>query len=210
MTGLFSYPKRKLRKLIGQGEYEQAISFGNELEAKFSKDPDFLFIMGSMYYMLNDEEKTLHYINRVLEINPYDVETLSLKLRVHQFLKEIDVVMNDGIQKMAEATAGKIFQIGVFINQKSEYTMAKPGIIDVHVKSVGRNGWKTKLGYHHQSERFRIESTGKVFFAQSSPVLQAPKKNKRNARLFITFRPAEKISKEIKIISSKMNNDLAT
>ena len=44
--------------------------------------------MGSMYYMLNDEEKTLHYINRVLEINPYDVETLSLKLRVHQYLAE--------------------------------------------------------------------------------------------------------------------------
>ena len=88
MTGLFSYPKRKLRKLIGQGEYEKAEEYGNELEVKFSKDPDFLFIMGSMYYMLNDEKKTLHYIDRVLEINPYDVESLSLKLRVHQFLAE--------------------------------------------------------------------------------------------------------------------------
>ena len=88
MAGLFSYPKRKLRKLIGQGEYEKAEELGNELEAKFSKDPDFLFIMGSMYYMLNDEKKTLHYIDRVLEINPYDVESLSLKLRVHQFLAE--------------------------------------------------------------------------------------------------------------------------
>ena len=88
MTGLFSYPKRKLRKLIGQGEYEKAEEYGNELEAKFSKDPDFLFIMGSMYYILNDEKKTLHYIDRVLEINPYDVESLSLKLRVHQFLAE--------------------------------------------------------------------------------------------------------------------------
>ena len=88
MTGLFSYPKRKLRKLIGQGEYEKDEEYGNELEAKFSKDPDFLFIMGSMYYMLNDEKKTLHYIDRVLEMNPYDVESLSLKLRVHQFLAE--------------------------------------------------------------------------------------------------------------------------
>ena len=88
MTGLFSYPKRKLRKLIGQGEYEKAEEYGNEIEAKFSKDPDFLFIMGSMYYMLNDEKKTLHYIDRVLEMNPYDVESLSLKLRVHQFLAE--------------------------------------------------------------------------------------------------------------------------
>ncbi len=41
------------------------------------------------------------------------------------------------------------------------------------------------------------ESTGKVCFAQSKPVLQTPKKNKREARLFITFRPSEKISNEI-------------
>ena len=88
MTGLFSYPKRKLRKLITQGEYEKAEEFGQELETKFSKDPDFLFIMGSMYYMLNEEEKTLHYLDRVLEMNPYDVESLSLKLRVYQFRAE--------------------------------------------------------------------------------------------------------------------------
>ena len=69
---------------------------------------------------------------------------------------------------MAEATAGKPFQIGVFVNQKSEYTMAKPGIIDVHVKSVGRDGRKTKLGFHHQSQRFRIETTGKVFFDETN------------------------------------------
>ena len=41
------------------------------------------------------------------------------------------------------------------------------------------------------------ETSGKVCFAQSAPVLQAPKKNKRDARLFITFRPGEKISNEI-------------
>ena len=93
MTGLFSYPKRNLRKLINEGEYEQAIKFGNELEQKFSNDPDFLFIMGSMYYILNDEKKTLHYIDRVLEINEYDVESLSLKLRVYEYLKENEVVI---------------------------------------------------------------------------------------------------------------------
>ena len=94
MTGLFSYPKRKLRKLINEGEYEQAIEFGNELEEKFSADPDFLFIMGSMFYMLKDEKNTLHYINRVLEINEYDVEALSLKLRIYQFLKNDEIVID--------------------------------------------------------------------------------------------------------------------
>lgn len=88
--------------------------------------------------------------------------------KVPTSIKAVDVVMNDGIQKMAEATAGKPFQIGVFVNKKSEYTMAKPGIIDVHVKSIGRDGRKTKLGFHHQSQRFRIETTGKVFFDETT------------------------------------------
>ena len=42
-----------------------------------------------------------------------------------------------------------------------------------------------------------VEASGTVCFAQSSPVLQAPKKNKRDARLFVTFRPNEKIKDEI-------------
>ena len=88
--------------------------------------------------------------------------------KVPTSIKAVDVVMNDGIQKMAEATAGKPFQIGVFVNKKSEYTMAKPGIIDVHVKSIGRDGRKTKLGFHHQSQRFRIETTGKAFFDETA------------------------------------------
>ena len=88
--------------------------------------------------------------------------------KVPTSIKAVDVVMNDGIQKMAEATAGKPFQIGVFVNKKSEYTMAKPGIIDVHVKSIGRDGRKTKLGFHHLSQRFRIETTGKVFFDETN------------------------------------------
>ena len=42
-----------------------------------------------------------------------------------------------------------------------------------------------------------VEASGTVCFAQSSPVLQSPKKNKRDARLFVTFRPNEKIKDEI-------------
>jgi len=34
LVGLFSYPKRKLKKLIKQGEYKEAIDFGNTLEEK--------------------------------------------------------------------------------------------------------------------------------------------------------------------------------
>ena len=58
------------------------------------------------------------------------------------------------------------------------------------------------------------EASGKVCFAQSIPVLQAPKKDKRDARLFITFRPGEKISNEISATAgyefNKNNTVLAT
>jgi len=58
------------------------------------------------------------------------------------------------------------------------------------------------------------ENFWKVCFAQSTPVLQAPKKNKRDARLFVTFRPNEKISNEISATAgyefNKNNSVLAT
>jgi len=88
--------------------------------------------------------------------------------KVPQTFKAVDVVMNDGLQKMAEATAGKPFQIGVFVDKKSGYTLAKPGIIGVYVKAAGRENSKTKLGSHAKEQRFRIESTGKAFFDETN------------------------------------------
>ena len=57
-----------------------------------------------------------------------------------------------------------------------------------------------KVGKFKDWEVIVISNTsGKVCFAQSIPVLQAPKTNKRDARLFVTFRPSEKISNEISL-----------
>ena len=57
-----------------------------------------------------------------------------------------------------------------------------------------------KMGTHKDWETYVINSdTVKVCFAQSKPVLQAPKSDSREARLFITFRPGEKITNEISI-----------
>ena len=47
----------------------------------------------------------------------------------------------------------------------------------------------------------------KVCFAQSIPVLQAPKKNERDARLFVSFRPNDKISDEVSITSGYEYNN---
>lgn len=75
-------------------------------------------------------------------------------------IKAVDVIMNDGIQKMAEATAGHPFQLNVLVNGLAGYTKAKSGnSVDVRVKAVPREGRKAKLGWHQKGERFRLEST---------------------------------------------------
>lgn len=87
--------------------------------------------------------------------------------KVAQSIKAVDVVMNDGIQKMAESTAGKPLEIGVFVNHKSGYTETRPDVIDVNVKGHGRKGRKMRLGFHFKDDRFRIESTCKAYFDES-------------------------------------------
>ena len=120
------------------------------------------------YYSKNKQIDENEDKKRRTEISAIVEKSNTWLAKVPMTIKAVDVVMNDGIQKMAESTAGKPFQIGVFINKISEYTMAKPGIIDIHVKASGRDGRKVKLGSHAQDERFRIESTGKVFFDEEN------------------------------------------
>ena len=65
-----------------------------------------------------------------------------------------------------------------------------------------------KMGTHKDWETYVVKGdTGKVCFAQSKPVLQAPKKNLREARLFISFRPGENITNEISITSGYEYNN---
>ena len=115
-------------------------------------------------YKLPEEEDR----KRRTEISAIIERTNEWIAKIPQSFKAVDVVMNDGTQKMAEATAGKPFQIGVFIDKKSGYTLAKPGIINVNIKAAGKDKNKTKLATHTKEERFRIESTGKVFFDESN------------------------------------------
>ena len=65
-----------------------------------------------------------------------------------------------------------------------------------------------KLGKYKDWETIVfIEGENKVCFAQSIPVLQAPKKNQREARLFVSFRPNDKVSDEVSITSGYEYNN---
>ena len=72
-------------------------------------------------------------------------------------------------------------------------------VFSQEVKKIGKyKDWETIVF---------IDGENKVCFAQSVPVLQAPKKNQRDARLFVSFRPNDKISDEISITSGYEYNN---
>ena len=67
------------------------------------------------------------------------------------------------------------------------------------VKKIGKyKDWETIVF---------IDGNNKICFAQSVPVLQAPKKSPRDARLFVSFRPNDKILDEVSITSGYEYND---
>lgn len=94
MVGLFKHPKRKLRKLMRDGEYVEAIHFGESIESEYSEDSDFMFIMGSIYFVLEDSKKALPYFEKSYQLNDSDVETLTLKTNTHLALEQKDEAIN--------------------------------------------------------------------------------------------------------------------
>ena len=65
-----------------------------------------------------------------------------------------------------------------------------------------------KIGKFKDWETMVIKNDSElVCFAQSKPVLQSPKKNPREARLFVSFRPNDKVTDEISITSGYEYNN---
>ena len=87
----------------------------------------------------------------------------------------------------------RYFIILIFFSMFHSLTTAE------EVKKIGKfKDWETMI-LKNDSEL--------VCFAQTRPVLQSPKNNPREARLFVTFRPNEKIIDEISITSGyEFNN----
>jgi tetratricopeptide (TPR) repeat protein len=90
MVGLFKHPKRHIRKLLKSGEYDEAIKYGLNLESEYADDHDFMFILGSAFFILDDAKRALPYFEKAFQLDPDDVETLTLKTNVHLALEQKD------------------------------------------------------------------------------------------------------------------------
>lgn len=131
---------------------------------QFIKDISNDYLAWVDYYKLarEEDEKRRKRIHGIVE------RTNEWISKVATTIKGVDVVMNDGIQKMAESTAGYPFQMGVFVNGLSGYVLAKTGMITANIKASGREGRKVKLGWHQKEKRFLVSSTCNVVIDESN------------------------------------------
>jgi len=88
-------------------------------------------------------------------------------------IKKVDIVMNDGINKMAENTAGYPFKFDVVVNNSSNYVIHSIGQILVKLKALPREGRLVRLGNYHKDQLLLINSSSPVNFVISNESLKS-------------------------------------
>ena len=68
----------------------EALKFGHQIESRYTNDANFMFIMGSIYFIVEDSKKALPYFEKSLDLDPDDVEALTLKTNAHLALQQKD------------------------------------------------------------------------------------------------------------------------
>ncbi|MDQ3948604.1 MAG: hypothetical protein M3218_05710 [Thermoproteota archaeon] len=82
-------------------------------------------------------------------------------------IKKVDIVMNDGVNKMAENTAGYPFQFDVLVNRMRRFTTHPVGEIRVNIKATPRPGRLAQIGNYQKNQLLLINSSSPVSFSIS-------------------------------------------
>ena len=77
-------------------------------------------------------------------------------------IKKVDIVMNDGINKMAENTAGYPFHFEVSVNSVKRYSKHSQGTVALRINAIPQEGRLVRLGKYSKNELFLISSSSPV------------------------------------------------
>ncbi len=119
-------------------------------------------------YQLSEEET----LSRKAAIGNIVQTTNEWIYRYSDTIKKIDIVMNDGINKMAENTAGYPFNFLVSVNNMRRYTMESVGQVKLNVKATPRDGRLARVGNYQKDQLLLISSSSPVNFNFSNESLK--------------------------------------
>jgi hypothetical protein len=120
-------------------------------------------------YQLGEEETA----RRKATINQIVKTTNDWILKYGTTIKKVDIVMNDGVNKMAEITAGYPFQFDVLVNNMRRFTIHPMGEVRINVKATPRSGRLARIGNYQKDQLLLISSSSPVQFSVSKESMKA-------------------------------------
>ena len=137
--------------------------------SEFIKDLSVDYLAWVDRYNLNEGETK----RRKEKINEIVMKSSNIIFKFGDTIKKIDIIMNDGINKMAEQTAGYPFYFSIIVNNLQRYTYNPIGNIRLNIKSIPNNGNRVRLGNYDKDNFILINSSSTVNYSVNKSSLEA-------------------------------------
>jgi hypothetical protein len=126
--------------------------------SEFMKDLSVDYIAWVDRYNLNEGEAKM----RKQKINETVIKSSDIIFKLGDTIKKIDIIMNDGINKMAEYTAGYPFFFSIIVNNLERYTYHPIGEIKFNIKCFPNNGKQIRIANYDKDNFILINSSSNV------------------------------------------------
>lgn len=136
--------------------------------SEFIKDLSLDYLNWVDRYNLTPEEMKM----RKQKINDTVIKSSHIIDKFGDTIKKIDIVMNDGISKMAEYTAGYPFQFSILVNNLTRYTYNPGEKIRLNIKAIPNYGKGVRIGSYDKSNLILLNSSSSVNYSFNKSSLE--------------------------------------
>lgn len=137
--------------------------------AEFIKDLSVDYLNWVDRYNLSPEEVKI----RKQKINDVVIKSSHIIDKFGDTIKKIDIIMNDGISKMAEYTAGYPFQFSIIVNNLTRYTYNALGEIRLNIKAIPNYGKGIRIGNYDKHNLILLNSSSPVNYSFNKSSLES-------------------------------------
>jgi hypothetical protein len=138
--------------------------------SEFIKDLSLDYLNWVDRYNLTPEEMKM----RKQKINDTVIKSSHIIYKFGDTIKKIDIIMNDGISKMAEYTAGYPFQFSILVNNLTRYTYHPAGgEIRLNIKAIPNYGKGVRIGSYDKSNLILLNSSSSVNYSFNKSSLES-------------------------------------
>ena len=137
--------------------------------SEFIKDLSLDYLHWVDRYNLNQGETKM----RKEKINEIVIKSNHIIYKFGDTIKKIDIIMNDGISKMAEYTAGYPFHFSIVVNNMISYTYHPIGKIRLNIKAIPNYGKGVRIGNYDKNNQILLNSSSLVNYSFNKSSLES-------------------------------------